>query len=345
VKTETKTRTPVSLPPADLDLAPFFHTDCHHELGRELFQLTAIICYQEERKKGPLSEYAASRYIVLAEHTRSGAWFRHDQGSVSPIDVFEAIQSTEVLSTSVAVFYRRHDPRSAHVEDHGPPTQIDLSSPEGKYRIDAPVCALQVEQPLPPLLKMSAPATKHSRSQAISLAGACAKALKARNKDAEKKRLKLIKAIEKELSKSIKDKAKALECLLKPQVDRRKPSKRAKTNSPVLPFLPPAVPVHPRAEPPPPPEQTPPLPDLDPRRVDCPTVQDPPLPCRQRFLDVRGAQLNIRGMKLVKETRKNDEHEDGGERQQQRATSGFPPPGRAQAKVGGWSGPSGKTRI
>ena len=58
-----KTRTPVRLPKGGFDFSAFFHPNSHHPLGCHLFQLTAIICHQDEGERGTPS-YTTSRYIT-----------------------------------------------------------------------------------------------------------------------------------------------------------------------------------------------------------------------------------------------------------------------------------------
>ena len=175
------TRTPVDLPVRNLDMGPFFHPDYHHEKGTQLFQLTAIICF-DEGCPSVGKDYRMCRFVTFAEHPGSGAWFRHDAGRVTPVVVGEALMSDEVRMGCVAVFYRRHEPSSAHYEDHSAPTQADPLTDEGRFRADIPRGVLQ--QSLLPATRLTYVMEKTgvSGTQAQALALRSAKKLKEENK-------------------------------------------------------------------------------------------------------------------------------------------------------------------
>jgi len=145
------TTTPVALPAEGLDLAPFFHPGFHHAPGTQLFRMTAVVCY-DKGCADPGKNYSMPKYVTYAEHPRSGAWFRHDRGTATLADLSALLLTEEVRRSSVAAFYRRHEPTSPHHEDHGAATVASPLSAEGRWRADVPVGMLQ-EGPMPEALR------------------------------------------------------------------------------------------------------------------------------------------------------------------------------------------------
>ena len=136
------TTTPVALPVEGLDLAPFFHPGFHHARGTQLFRITAVVCFNKGCAD-PGKDFALPTYVTYAEHPRTGAWFRHDRGTAAAADLSALLLTEEVRRTSVAAFYRRHEPTSPHHEDHGAATVASALSAEGRWRADASVGVLQ----------------------------------------------------------------------------------------------------------------------------------------------------------------------------------------------------------